>query len=220
MVGTNPRANGDSTPQRNGAGGGAKPTLGRGLTLAIGAALTIGAAAVLYVTAGCSFKPADRDSIASLAVGPMKKLAAVTPAPPPTVSFRDVDGKEVRLADFKGQVLVVNLWATWCGPCVAEMPTLATLQREYAGKPVKVVAVSVDDASGTAKAKAFIGQHAPLAFYQNADLKLPFAFSPPASEFPSTIIYDKEGVQRARMTGGADWASPEARAVVDKLLGS
>ena len=176
-----PRADGDAAPQKAGAGGEAKPTLGRGLTLAIGAALTIGAASVLYVTAGCSFKPADSANIAALAVGPMKKLVSVTPAPPPAIAFRDADGKPITLADFKGQVLVVNLWATWCGPCVAEMPTLATLQREYAGKPVKVLAISVDDAGGTDKAKAFIAKHAPLVFYQNADLKLPFGFTPPAA---------------------------------------
>jgi hypothetical protein len=98
------------------------------------------------------------------------------------------------------------------------MPTLAALQKAYAGKPVKVVAVSVDDAAGTDKAKAFIAKHAPLAFYQSPDLKLPFGFTPPAAEFPSTIIYDRSGTQRLRMTGGADWASPEAKAVIDKLL--
>ena len=192
--------------------------MGLGLTLAISAAVVIGVAAALYVTAGASFKPGGGANIAALAVGPMKKLIAVTPTPPPAVPFRDADGKAVSLADFKGQVLVVNLWATWCGPCVAEMPTLAKLQSEYAGKPVRVLAISVDDASGTEKAKAFIAKHAPLAFYQNADLKLPFAFSPPAAEFPSTIIYDQTGTQRVRMTGGADWASPEAHAVVDKML--
>jgi thiol-disulfide isomerase/thioredoxin len=197
-----------------------KPRLGRGLSLAISAALAIGAASVLYVTAGCSFKPADGSDIAALAVGPMKKLIQVTPAPPPAIAFNDTDGKSVTLADFKGQVLVVNLWATWCGPCVAEMPTLAKLQGDYAGKPVKVLAISVDEAASTDKAKAFIGKHAPLAFYQNADLKLPFGFTPPAAEFPSTIVYDKEGMQRMRMTGGADWSSPEAKKVIDKLLGS
>ena len=195
-----------------------KRGLGRGLTLAIGAAVLIGVVAALYVTLDASFKPGGASNVAALAVGPMKKLVGVTPAPPPAIPFRDADGKAVTLADFKGQVLVVNLWATWCGPCVAEMPTLAKLQSEYAGKPVKVLAISVDDAGGTDKAKAFIAKHAPLVFYQNADLKLPFGFSPPAAEFPSTIIYDQTGMQRARMTGGADWSSPEAKAVIDKML--
>jgi thiol-disulfide isomerase/thioredoxin len=190
------------------------------LTLAIAAAVLIGAAAVLYVIGGSAFKPGGGSSMAALAVGPMKKLVGVSPAPPPAIPFQDASGKSVTLADFKGQVLVVNLWATWCAPCVAEMPTLAALQRAYAGKPVKVVAVSIDDAASTAKARAFIAGHAPLAFYQDADLKLPFAFTPPAAEFPSTIVYDREGMQRARMTGGADWASPQAKAVIDKLLGS
>ena len=185
------------------------------------AALLIGVAAVLYVIGGAAFKPAAAGpNIAALATGTMQKLVAVTPGPPPGTVFTDAQGKPVTLADFKGQVLVVNLWATWCGPCVNEMPTLAKLQASYAGMPVKVVAVSVDSAQSTDKAKAFIASHAPLDFYQNADLKLPFAFQPPAAEFPSTILYDRQGVQRARMTGDADWSSPEAHAVIDKLLGS
>jgi thiol-disulfide isomerase/thioredoxin len=194
--------------------------MSRGLTLAIAAAVLVGAVAVLYVIAGAAFKPAGGSSLAGLATGPMKKLVAVAPAPPPSIPFKDAEGKDVTLADFRGDVLVVNLWATWCAPCVAEMPTLAKLQKAFEGRPVKVVAVSVDDAKSTDKAKAFIAQHGSLDFYQNPDLRLPFAFNPPAAEFPSTIIYDKQGVQRARLTGDADWSSPEAKAVIEKLLAS
>jgi thiol-disulfide isomerase/thioredoxin len=197
-------------------GGQTKRGLGRGLTLAIAAAVVVGAAGALYVIAGSSFKPGGVAGIAG--TGAMKKLVAVSAVPPPAQGFVDANGKPVHIADFKGQVVLVNLWATWCGPCVKEMPTLAALQQAYAGKPVKVVAVSVDSAEATDKAKAFIAKHAPLDFYQNADLKLPFAFQPPAQEFPTTVIYGKDGLQRARMTGDADWSSPEAHAVVDKLL--
>lgn len=188
---------------------------GRGLTLAIAAVVLVGLAAALYVILPLSFKPAT----APLASGAMTKLKPAPAAPPPSTRFVDADGKPLSLADLKGEVLVVNLWATWCGPCVHEMPTLAALQKAYAGKPVKVVAISVDAAESTDKAKAFIAKNAPLAFYQNADLKLPFALSPPAQEFPTTVIYDRSGQQRYRMTGDADWSTAEARAVVDKLLG-
>jgi len=216
MGGTDPQADGGTAPRQ---ASGENRGLGRGLTLAIAAAVLVGAAAVLYVMGGSAFKPgAGPNSLAGLSEGAMKKLTVVSPAPPPAAPFVDAEGKPVTLADFKGQVLVVNLWATWCAPCVAEMPTLAKLQQEFAGQPVKVVAVSVDAAESTDKAKAFIAKHAPLAFYQNPDLKLPFAFSPPAAEFPSTVIYDKTGVQRARLTGDADWSSPEAKKVIETLL--
>jgi thiol-disulfide isomerase/thioredoxin len=188
---------------------------GLGLTLAIAAVVLVGLAGVLYVIAGSAFKPAGPPA----ATGAMAKLKPTPPAPPPTTGFVDADGKPVTLADFKGQVLVVNLWATWCAPCVHEMPTLAALQSHYQGKPVKVVAISVDAAASTDKAKAFIAKNAPLAFYQNADLKLPFALDPPAQEFPTTLIYDKSGLQRMRMTGDADWSTAEAKAVIDRMLG-
>jgi thiol-disulfide isomerase/thioredoxin len=100
------------------------------------------------------------------------------------------------------------------------MPTLAALQKAYEGKGVKVVAISIDAPKDADKAKAFIAGHAPLAFYQDATLELPFAFTPPAQGFPTTILFDKSGVERARVTGDADWSTPEAKAVVDKLLES
>src|SRR6185436_2455638 len=100
-----------------------------------------GVAALLYGIAGCSNPPGD---LKSLARGEMKKLAVtVTPQPAPAASFSGPDGAPHTLADFRGQVTVVNLWAKWCAPCLAEIPSLAALQRAYAGKPVKVVAISL-----------------------------------------------------------------------------
>lgn len=184
------------------------------------AALIVGVAGVVYVTRGSLSKPGPaKTELASLKTGGMEKLELVsTPKPPPAASFVDGAGKAVTLADFKGKVVVVNLWATWCAPCKKEMPTLAKLAGDYAGKPVEVAAVSVDSASATAAAKQFIAEHKPLAFYQDAKLALPFAFSPPAQGFPTTILYDKAGMERARVIGEADWSSPEAKKVIDALL--
>jgi thiol-disulfide isomerase/thioredoxin len=206
---------GDSGPSAPG-----RPGLGRGLKLAIAAALIVGVAGVLYVTLGSLSKPGDgKPALASIAKGGMDKLEVVqTPKPPPAASFVDASGKTVTLADFKGKVVVANLWATWCAPCKKEMPTLAKLAAEYQGQPVEVAAISVDSASATDQAKAFIASHKPLAFYQDAKLALPFAFDPPAQGFPTTILYDKKGMERARVIGEADWSSPEAKAVVDRLL--
>ena len=122
------------------------------------------------------------------------------------------------MADFKGKVLVLNLWATWCAPCVAEMPTLAKLAAAYAGRPVAVVPVSVDTQKDVEKARAFIGKNAPLAFYSDPEMKLPFAFKPPVSGMPTTVIYSADGVELGRLSGGADWSGADARAVIDRAL--
>ena len=184
-----------------------------------GAAL-VGVAAVLYIIVQASSTPAASDSsLKSVAKGEMAKLVlADNPTAPPANSFLDAEGKAVRIADFKGKVTVVNLWATWCAPCVLEMPTLAKLAQEYAGKPVAVVAVSIDSESAFDKARQFIAQHPPLAYYADPNMKLPFAFTPPAAGMPTTVIYGADGRERARLSGEADWSGKDAKAVIDKIL--
>ena len=171
--------------------------------------------AAVYAAMAIFFKP-QRD-LNSLATGHMAKLTfADRPATADKIAFADAAGKPVKVSDFKGQVVVVNLWATWCGPCKVEMPTLARLQADYAGKPVKVVALSTDRADAIPEAKAFIATHAPLQFYGGGD-KLPFLIEPHVLGFPTTILFDKSGHERARMSGDAVWSSPEAHAVIDRL---
>lgn len=196
-----------------------KPS-GRLLTWALWGAALIGVAAVVYIIVQSSIKPQAGDSgLKSVMRGEMAKLVLpAEPLPAPPNAFNDADGKPVRLADFKGKVVVLNLWATWCAPCVTEMPTLAKLQAEYAGKPVEVVAVSVDTANDLDKAKQFIAKHAPLKFYNEPQMKLPFALKPPAVGMPTTVIYGADGIERGRLSGGADWSGPDAKALIDKVL--
>jgi thiol-disulfide isomerase/thioredoxin len=138
--------------------------------------------------------------------------------PPPNYAFVDASGKKLTPADFKGKVVVMNLWATWCAPCKLEMPTLAKLAQEYAGKPVAVVAVSIDTPEALDQAKAFIAQNAPLTFYSDTAAKLPWALKPQAAGMPTTLILGKDGLERGRISGEADWAGPGARTVIDKVL--
>lgn len=158
------------------------------------------------------------DRLASLATGPMEKLVVqAPPIPTPDQPFQDAEGNEIRLADFRGQVLVVNLWATWCAPCLTEMPTLAALATHYEGRgDVRVVAISVDVPDARDKAETFLADHAPLTFYADPQFQLPFAFGGKGG-MPQTILIDKQGRVRAVLTGGADWNSDEARAVVAAL---
>jgi thiol-disulfide isomerase/thioredoxin len=189
------------------------------LKLALWSVAGIGVAGAVYIIAQASINPQGKDGLKDLAKGEMAKLTIPAEATvAPVQSFVDAAGKPTRIADFKGKVAVVNLWATWCAPCVIEMPTLAKLAAEYQGKPVAVVAVSIDRPQDTDKAKAFIAQHAPLAFYQDPKMSMPFAMKPPAVGMPTTIIYGPDGLERGRISGEADWSGKDAKALIDKLL--
>jgi thiol-disulfide isomerase/thioredoxin len=193
---------------------------GKGLTLAILVAVGIGALAVLYVIVSASMKPRDEVSLQSLATGDMAKLEFTSQGKPaPSAEFMEANGRRTSLKAFEGQVTVVNMWATWCGPCREEMPTLARLQAEYRNRPLRVVAVSVDRAEDMAAAKAFMAQHGPLTFYQDAEFfAFPRSFDPVVFSLPTTVIYGRDGKELARMPGGAQWDGPNARAVIDWAL--
>jgi len=182
-------------------------------------AALIGTAAVLYVIASASFKPKHEAGLGDLKRGALEKLVVTAaPTPAPDTPFTDDAGKTVRLADFKGQVVVLNLWATWCAPCKVEMPTLARLQAVYAVQPVKVIALSVDRDADLNLARAEIAANPPLTLYRDPGYKVAFSLEPRAQGFPTTVIYDRQGRERARLSGGADWSSPEARELVERLL--
>lgn len=205
------------------------------LKLALLAALAVGATALLIAVGSSVFHPGPSYVTTKGPAGTSTTAAADAAAPgaatktlpapsakgvgelAPATPFKDGAGATRTLADFKGQVAVVNLWATWCGPCVKEMPTLAALQALSAGKPIKVVAVSQDAAKNTDKAKAFIARHKPLDFYQDAGTALPFALKPAAPGFPTTVVFDKTGRERLRVEGELDWSTPRVRRTLDAL---
>lgn len=173
-------------------------------------------AALLYGLAGCSNSPGDLSGLAKGAMANLK--VSKDAAPEPATPFKDASGKVHTLADFKGKVLIVNLWANWCAPCKEEIPSLAKLQTDMAGKDLAIVPVSVGKGDDETKGHAFLDQHPPLAFYTEPTYAMAFAFKPVVEGMPTTILYDREGVERARLTGGADWSGPDARKVIDALL--
>jgi thiol-disulfide isomerase/thioredoxin len=173
-------------------------------------------AALLYALGGCSNSPTD---LKSQAKGAMAKLEVTAkPEAAPDTPFADAAGHNHTLAEFKGKVTIVNMWANWCAPCKEEIPSLAKLQTAYAGKAVAIVPVSVGKNEDETAGHAFLDRNPPLVFYTEPSYALAFAFKPPVEGMPTTIIYDKKGVERARLTGGADWSGPDAKAVVDSLL--
>jgi thiol-disulfide isomerase/thioredoxin len=197
----------------------------------------IGVAAFVYVIFAATFKPADdggliayrRGALAKLEIpGEMRPRDERTPektpeiSPPaqsvPDIALLDPAGKPVKLSDYRGQVLVVNFWATWCAPCKVEMPTLNALAAAYAVQPVKVLAVSVDREKDRDKARTQMAQHGALTLLFDDNYKMAFGMKPPAAGMPTTVIFDRKGVERARVSGEADWNSKDARALVEALL--
>jgi thiol-disulfide isomerase/thioredoxin len=173
--------------------------------------------AALYAGYALLFKP-HGGGLKALAVGPMAKLVVDDKPTPQPLQAQGPDGKPMTLTEFRGQVVVVNLWATWCAPCVKEMPTLAQMQSRYAGKGVKVLPISLDKGEADiAKAKAFIADKPPLAFY-HGDYALAFALTPPTEGLPTTLLFDRSGKERARLVGGADWSTGQADKIVDRWV--
>jgi thiol-disulfide isomerase/thioredoxin len=201
---------------QSGEGGAGKRNV---LKWAIGAVLLIGVAAVLYVIASASFKPAGVADLNEFKKASLAKLdVPAQPRAAPTAPFFDAAGKSVTLADFKGRVVVMNLWATWCAPCKTELPTFGRLQAAYATQPLDVVAITVDKDADLNLVQATLATAPPLKLYRDPGYKVSWALDPKSEGFPTTVVYDKQGRERARLTGPAEWDGPEARALVEALL--
>ena len=128
----------------------------------------------------------------------------------PTVTFKNPDGGDFTLAKFKGGPVLVNLWASWCAPCVAELPTLQKLEEAHAkdGK-LGVIAVSQDMApKGSVDAFLASKQISRFAAYHDPDMALSSALR--VQIMPTTILYDKAGKEVWRYTGDLDWTGAEA----------
>ncbi|MDV6331769.1 TlpA disulfide reductase family protein [Asticcacaulis sp. 201] len=161
--------------------------------------------------------PQAKGPLAVYAKGPLAKMATYeTPQVIEDISFIDRDKKPVHLSDFKGQVVVLNVWATWCAPCRFEMPTLAHLQTLYTGKGVKVLPLSVDTEQQFADVKSFMDVQQPLEVYADQNFQAPSKYK--ISGMPGTLILDKQGRMVARLDGEAKWDTPEVQALLDKLL--
>ena len=127
----------------------------------------------------------------------------------PKVGFHDPDGGDVDLAAFRGKPLLVNLWASWCAPCVKELPTLDRLASARDGE-LGVIAVSQDMAPQTS-VKAFLDTHgiAGLGAFHDPDMGLASALD--VRVMPTTVLYDADGRERWRFTGDLDWTGTEAQ---------
>jgi thiol-disulfide isomerase/thioredoxin len=182
--------------------------------------------------AGCqpasqtAVKPADAGaanstavaSLATFKAGDLKELDLTKKVDVPASSFIDAEGKEHTLAEFKGKVLVVNIWGEWCAPCVEEMPTLAKLQKAFPAGNVAVVPIAFgypkDRDKAVAKLKTLAGDELPF-FY---DSTYNVSYDLKTGIFPSTVIFNKDGKEVARLEKNADWSTDRAIGLVKSIL--
>jgi thiol-disulfide isomerase/thioredoxin len=208
----------------------------RTATLAAALAASVGFAAI-YVTLGHSDNAAR-----TAAPPPMVQAQAAAPAPAagegangpgrselaafvfrkepevlPEIKFQDADGRERSLTDWRGKVVLLNLWATWCLPCRKEMPALDRLQASLGSDQFQVVAISVDR-TGLAGAKKFLEETKTpnLAVYADPTARL--ASSLRAAGLPATLLIDKEGREIGRLLGPAEWDGEAARHLIQSAL--
>jgi thiol-disulfide isomerase/thioredoxin len=197
-----------------------------------GALAAIAAAAVLYETARPAGKAASdcpagsanlAAKLAPLAKGELAALSvAAEPRRPEQFAFERENGAKVTLKDFRGRAVLLNLWATWCVPCRAEMPALDRLQAEKGDNGFEVVAVNVDTARLERRA----------AYLDSIGVKTLARYADPSGDvfetlrkdgkalgLPATLIIDKDGCEVGAVEGGAKWDSAEAQALVEALKG-
>ncbi len=121
----------------------------------------------------------------------------------PTTSFQDPQGRPTSLAAFRGRPLLVNLWATWCGPCIVEMPALDRLAAREAER-VRVVAIS-QDTDGRELVTRFFAARSFAQLQPYLDPRLDIMMALRVDTLPTTILYDAQGREVWRMTGMAEW---------------
>jgi thiol-disulfide isomerase/thioredoxin len=143
--------------------------------------------------------------------------------PAPQVTVQDGDGREVSLADFRGRVVLVNFWATWCGPCLTEMPALDRLEGQLGGPDFVVVAISIDRTGKAATGPWFDRngiRH--LGLYLDPQSRAPFAFRGALGgaqiELPVSFVLDRQGRIVGSLMGAAEWDAPEAEAMLRAVM--
>jgi thiol-disulfide isomerase/thioredoxin len=140
----------------------------------------------------------------------------------PNLTFQAPDGKMMTLADMRGRMLLVNLWATWCAPCRKEMPALDKLQAELGGADFEVVTINIDQRN-LDRPKTFLAEVGVtrLAYYADPSAKVfqQLRAVDRAVGMPTTLLIDANGCELAYLAGPAEWSSPEAVKLIRAALG-
>lgn len=202
--------------------------------LPVGAGIAaLGIAAAVWLSNGsssvageCTISEAQIAAIDEVAVGELAALLADdTGRNYAEMSFQDLAGEGKSIADFAGKRLLVNFWATWCGPCREEMPDLNALQAEYGSDAFEVLTINLDLGNdGPAKGQAFLDEHgldqlelfADPTFKTFEDLRTQGV----SLGLPTTLLLDEAGCEVAVLRGPAVWHSQDGKNVVEALIGA
>jgi peroxiredoxin len=169
---------------------------------------------LLLALAGAVFSAADDARVTSIA-----QRGAVKPGEPaPNFQLRDMNGRTMSLSDLRGKVVLLNFWATWCGPCRVEMPAMERLYRTYDRKDFEILAVSTD-AQGVAVTRPFQQEnHLTFPILHDADFRVGLSYG--ARTLPMTFMVDRQGIVRQHIFGARDWEAPEAHQLIELLMKS
>lgn len=135
----------------------------------------------------------------------------------PDHTFLDAAGKELTLARFKGKPILVNLWATWCAPCVAEMPQLDRIAASYAKSGLQVIPIS-QDTMELEKVVAFFNAKGFRTMKPWLDRENAFGFGYGGGVLPMSVLYSSQGTEIARIIGAPDWEGAEMRALIEEAV--
>ncbi|UCG12049.1 MAG: TlpA family protein disulfide reductase [Deltaproteobacteria bacterium] len=147
---------------------------------------------------------------------PVSQTSIQVGSPAPDFTFPDLNGKLVRLSDHRGMVVLVNIWATWCPPCVDEMPSMQKLYNRLKGENFEMLTVSIDST----------GREAVVPFIRELNLTFPTLLDPDGKIWrlygltgvPESFVVDKEGILVEKIIGPRDWASPEVLRFFQDLI--
>ncbi len=144
------------------------------------------------------------------------QVAIESDIPAPAFSFPGLDGKKVSLSDYKGKVVLVNIWATWCPPCVDEMPSMEKLYRKFKEQNFEILAVSIDESGSKAVAPFMKKNRLTFPALIDSDGTIKSAYR--ITAIPESFIIDKQGVIVKKIVGPLDWADPQVFRFIGDLI--
>ncbi len=173
---------------------------------------------VLYTALSFGANAAAAADLEALKAGDMKKLVIYeAPLALPDIGFTGESGTETSLADYRGKVVLLNFWATWCAPCRAEMPELAALQDTLGGSDFQVVTLATGR-NPPPKIDRFFSEIGVTNLPKHRDEKQVLARAMGVAGLPVSVLIDRDGQEVGRLIGEANWNAPEAQTMIRALI--